>query len=148
MGWNSAAGLFFCQKQLRFHSYPCPPWCKPSNKTLHGCIILKPRSGSTAKPWWRMNVKETLGITWASERFADYLIGLKFHIETDHKPLVPLLSTKNLDKLPARVKCSRKRMMRCSHSIIRYSTCTGEKPVYRWHTIPCAYRKTSGPAGI
>ena len=23
--------------------------------------------------------KETLGITWASERFADYLIGLKFH---------------------------------------------------------------------
>ena len=28
--------------------------------------------------------KEALGITWASERFADYLIGLKFHIETDH----------------------------------------------------------------
>ena len=24
--------------------------------------------------------KEALGITWASERFADYLIGLKFHI--------------------------------------------------------------------
>ena len=32
--------------------------------------------------------KEVLGLTWASERFADYLIGLKFHIETDHKPLV------------------------------------------------------------
>ena len=27
--------------------------------------------------------KEALGITWASERFADYLIGLQFHIETD-----------------------------------------------------------------
>ena len=30
--------------------------------------------------------KEALGITWASERFADYLIGLQYHIETDHKP--------------------------------------------------------------
>lgn len=40
--------------------------------------------------------KEALGITWASERFADYLIGLKFHIETDHKLLFPLLSSKNL----------------------------------------------------
>jgi len=45
--------------------------------------------------------KEALGIMWASERFADYLIGLKYHTETDHKMLVPLLSTKNLDKLPA-----------------------------------------------
>ena len=38
--------------------------------------------------------KKALGMTWASECFADYLIGLKFHIdEMDHKPLVPLLST-------------------------------------------------------
>jgi len=48
--------------------------------------------------------KEALGITWASECFADYLIGLEFHIETDHKPLVPLLSTRNLADLPARLQ--------------------------------------------
>ena len=36
-------------------------------------------------------VKEALGITWAHERFADYLIGLKFHIKTDHKPLEHLV---------------------------------------------------------
>lgn len=48
--------------------------------------------------------KEALGITWASERFADYLIGLEFHVETDHKPLVPLVSTRNLEDLPARVE--------------------------------------------
>ena len=48
--------------------------------------------------------KEALGITWASECFTDYLIGLEFHIETDHKPLVPLLSTRNLEDLPARVQ--------------------------------------------
>lgn len=48
--------------------------------------------------------KEALGITWASEHFVDYLIGLEFHVETDHKPLVPLLSTRNLEDLPARVQ--------------------------------------------
>ena len=31
--------------------------------------------------------KEALGINWASESFADYLIGLDFHIEADHEPL-------------------------------------------------------------
>ena len=36
-------------------------------------------------------------------------IGLKFSIETDHKPLVPL---KNLDELPLRVQRFRMRMMR------------------------------------
>ena len=58
---------------------------------------------SPTKQLYARIVKEALGITWASERFADYLIGLKFHIETDHKPLVSLLRTKNLDKLPTRV---------------------------------------------
>ena len=41
--------------------------------------------------------KEALALTWASERFQDYLIGLHYTIETDHKPLVPLLSTKYLE---------------------------------------------------
>ena len=35
--------------------------------------------------------KEALATTWACERLSDYLIGKTFHIETDHKPLVPLL---------------------------------------------------------
>ena len=31
--------------------------------------------------------KDALGITWVCERLSDYLVGLKFHIHTDHKPL-------------------------------------------------------------
>ena len=38
--------------------------------------------------------------TWACEKFIDYLIGKKFSIETDYKPLVPLLNSKYLDSLP------------------------------------------------
>ena len=40
--------------------------------------------------------KEALALIWAFKRLADYLVGLQFHIETDHKPLVLLLGTKHL----------------------------------------------------
>jgi len=61
--------------------------------------------------------KEVFCIIWASECFADCIIGLKFHIETDHKSLVPLLSIKNLNELPARVQCFWMRMIQFSYSI-------------------------------
>lgn len=47
--------------------------------------------------------KEALATTWACEKFSNYVLGLPFLIETDHKPLVPLLNTKHLDDLPPRV---------------------------------------------
>jgi len=46
--------------------------------------------------------KEALA-TWACEKFSTYILGMKFMIETDHKPLVPLLGTKQLDNFPPRV---------------------------------------------
>lgn len=61
--------------------------------------------------------KEALALTWACERYSDYLVGLQFKIETDHKPLVPLFSSKLLDELPIRVQRFRMRMMRFNFSI-------------------------------
>ena len=43
-------------------------------------------------------------VTWACERFSDYLLGLTFRVQTGHKPLVLLFSSKNLDELPIRVQ--------------------------------------------
>ena len=48
--------------------------------------------------------KEALAFTWACECLSDYLIGVKLHIHTDHKPLVPLFSSEHLEELPARVQ--------------------------------------------
>ena len=35
--------------------------------------------------------KEALAATWGCKRFQQYLLGKSFRIETDHKPLVPIL---------------------------------------------------------
>jgi len=44
--------------------------------------------------------KVALAVTWVCEKFTDYILGLKFLIESDHKPLIPLLNTKQLDSMP------------------------------------------------
>ncbi len=49
--------------------------------------------------------KKALAVTWSCDKFSCYILGRHFDIETDHKPLVPLLSTKNLDNLPPHILC-------------------------------------------
>ena len=62
--------------------------------------------------------KEALAVTWACEKFADYIVGLKdLTIETDHRPLLALLKTRNLDELSPRIQRFRMRLMRYSHKI-------------------------------
>ena len=47
--------------------------------------------------------KEALAATWACEKFSDFVLGKHIVLETDHKPLVPLLGIKDLDHLPPRI---------------------------------------------
>ncbi|XP_064483051.1 uncharacterized protein K02A2.6-like [Ornithodoros turicata] len=61
--------------------------------------------------------KEGLALLWASEKFRDYLIGKKFLLETDHKPLVSLFSTKQLHDLTPRLQRMRMRLMRYTYEI-------------------------------
>ncbi|KAL0190869.1 hypothetical protein M9458_013567 [Cirrhinus mrigala] len=62
--------------------------------------------------------KEALAVTWACERLTSYLQGLHFTLQTDHKPLVPLLSTRGLDDLPPRVLRFRLRLLRYDYNIV------------------------------
>ena len=62
--------------------------------------------------------KEALAATWACERFSDYVLGLDFTVETDHKPLVPLLGTAELHKMPPRIQCFRLRLMRYNPRVV------------------------------
>lgn len=61
--------------------------------------------------------KEALGLTWACERFQNFLIGKHFLLETDHKPLLSLLGSQALDALPPRIQRFRMRLMRYSYDI-------------------------------
>ena len=61
--------------------------------------------------------KEALASTWSCEKFSSYLLGMRFEIETDHKPLIPLLGTKELDQLPPRVLRFRLRLSKFDYSI-------------------------------
>ena len=62
--------------------------------------------------------KEALAITWAMEHWSELLVGLhNLKVETDHKPLVPLLSTKYIHELPIRIQRFRMRLMRYDFTI-------------------------------
>ena len=79
-------------------------------------IHLKSHDANREKKYAQIE-KEALAFTWSCVRLLDYLTGLCFHIEPDRKPLVPHLSTKNLEELPLRVQRFCLRMMRYSFSI-------------------------------
>ena len=56
--------------------------------------------------------KEALALTWVCERSWEYTVGNSIYVETDHQPLVPLLTTHTLDQLPPLIQRFRMRMMR------------------------------------
>ena len=80
-------------------------------------IAFASRSLSEVERRYAQIEKEALATTWACEKFVDYILGTKFTIETDHKPLVPLLSTTHLHSLPPRVLRFRLRLNRFDYDI-------------------------------
>ena len=61
--------------------------------------------------------KEALGVTYGCLKNRDYLIGRKFHIVTDHKPLISLLGQKDLSDLPIRIQRFRLKLMAFMYTI-------------------------------
>ena len=80
-------------------------------------VAYASRSLSETEKRYAQVEKEALAITWACERFSTYLLGMQFLIETDHKPLISLLGTKQLDNLPPRILRFRIRLTRFNYAI-------------------------------
>lgn len=59
--------------------------------------------------------KECLAVVWTCEKFSRYLTGLpNVTVQTDHKPLVPLINYKDLQETPVRCQRMLMRLMRFS----------------------------------
>ena len=103
-------------------------------------VAFASRSMTATEQRYAQIEKEALATVWACEKFTDYILGKKILIETDHKPLVPLLSTKNLNSLPPRVLRFRLRLTRFDVSIVHV-------PGKLLHTADALSRApVSGPA--
>lgn len=63
-------------------------------------VVFSSRALTSTEQRYAQIEKEALAITWACERLVDYLVGRTSHVETDHKPLVPLLASGTSMKCP------------------------------------------------
>lgn len=76
------------------------------------------RSLSPAETRYSQTEKEALAVTWAVERFHQFVRGIVFDIETDHRPLITLLSKAELNMMPPRIQRFRIRLMRYQYNVL------------------------------
>lgn len=74
-------------------------------------VVYASRALSPTEQRYAQIEKEALGIMWACEKFSEYISGMKFHIETDHKPLIPIFTQKSLNDMSPRIQRFRMRIM-------------------------------------
>lgn len=90
-----------------------------NNDKSREIVAFGSRLLSEAETRYAQIEKEALALTWAAEHFSDYISGVRNLIfESDHKPLLQILQTKNLDSLTPRLQRFRMRLMRYKYTII------------------------------
>ena len=88
-----------------------------SEKQIWKPVAFASRSLTETEKRYSQIEKEALALVWACEKFSDYIIGKKIELETDHKPLVPLMSSTRLDSMPPRILRFRLRLTRFDYTI-------------------------------
>ena len=81
-------------------------------------VAYASRSLTPAERRYAQIEKEALAISWACERFKDFILGLHIRLETDHRPLLAIMKTKQLDELSPRLQRFRMKLMRYSYDIV------------------------------
>ncbi|KAG5894930.1 hypothetical protein JTB14_008889 [Gonioctena quinquepunctata] len=61
--------------------------------------------------------REALALTWAADKFSEYITGILILLQTDHRPLIQVLQTKPIDELTPRLQRFRIRLMRYDYKI-------------------------------
>ena len=74
------------------------------------------RSMSDTEHRYSQIEKEALALVWSCGKFSNYILGKHMKLETDHKPLIPLLGKANLDSLPPRILRFRLRLSQFDYS--------------------------------
>lgn len=69
-------------------------------------IAFASRSLTNTERRYSQIEKEALALTWAAERFDEYIRGINVTFETDHKPLVSLLGQMAIDDMPLEFNAS------------------------------------------
>ena len=101
-------------------------------------VCYASRSLSDTEKRYAVIEKEALATTWASERFSDYVLGIPFTLETDHKPLTLLLNSSELSKMPSAPYSSfppKTYEIQLSNSI-----CTRKTSSHHRYTLTCSCR--------
>lgn len=89
---------------------------------LHENDIWRPvyycsKSLSDSEKKYAQIEKEALAVTWACERLEQFILGSRFEIFTDHKPLTVILATKEINKLSNRLQRFRMRLLKFNYTI-------------------------------